>query len=86
MSQKTVKYIVDADRLAGGSTYEKPPDDLIGKRVTIWRPLIRWHGYHTEYKGERYLFAHCELYDTGDEKTDCKCHDCQGIRAKKAEA
>lgn len=74
----TVKYIVPVSRVAGWGCEPPPPLELIGKEVIIWRSLINWHAHRVKYKGEDFVFAHCELFDGTNE--ECQCGDCQNVR------
>lgn len=78
MTRVKIKAIANCRRAAGWCTEEKPPYRLVGKFVTIFRAMSRWHGYWVRImekgKEEHYVFAHAELYND-----DCNCSDCRQI-------
>lgn len=61
MANKKVVRIVGCDRAAGFGCEPKPPTSLLGKRVTVGRPLINTLGYWVEYKNKKYVLLNCEI-------------------------
>jgi hypothetical protein len=60
--KRKVLKLLNVNRLVGwGSCVPKPPESLIGKFVTITRPLIAWDGCWVKYKKEKYVLANEEI-------------------------
>lgn len=76
--KELVRYVANVDRVAGYSTSEPPPKDIVGKKVELGRPLINTHGYWIEYKGEKYVILHAEVFDGTTDQ--CDCRDCKMTR------
>lgn len=61
MARRLVRRIVDCDRMAGFGSQPKPPKTLMGKRVTLWRPLIAYYAHSVKYNGKIYVLLNCEI-------------------------